>query len=104
MRTRSSPSTTTSASNWLVALDSDFVSANDFPDYVLGSRSVRGKPVYNGRRLSLASWAQVFEYFGPSLPTARHLTTFHLEETISTYFNAGLLILPREHVSRLRNA
>jgi hypothetical protein len=85
--------------DYLVALDTDVVITRDFSVYIQGS-SIAAKPA--GRiRLSLSEWKKVFDYFGLEIPQARYLTTSRIDETIP-YFNAGVLISPREHLSTFR--
>jgi hypothetical protein len=85
--------------DYLVALDTDVVITRDFSLYLQGS-SVAAKPA--GRiRLSLDQWRKVFDYFGLDIPQARYFTTARIDETIP-YFNAGILIVPKQHVPTLR--
>jgi hypothetical protein len=86
--------------DYLVALDTDVVITRDFSAYIQGS-SVAAKPA--GRiRLTLDQWRRVFDYFDLEMPQARYLTTARLDETIP-YFNDGVLLVSKEHLSTLQS-
>lgn len=86
--------------DYLVALDTDVVITRDFSPYIQGS-SVAAKPA--GRDpLSLHQWRKLFKYFGLELPLARYLTTTKMRETVP-YFNSGVIIVPNQYISSLRN-
>jgi SAM-dependent methyltransferase len=84
--------------DYLVALDTDVAIARDFSEMVAG-HSIRAKPV-DDDPLTMESWRKLFDYFGVAFPLTRFLTTFSLKETIP-YFNSGVLVIPKEHVSLL---
>jgi hypothetical protein len=86
---------------YLVALDPDIVVARDFSAHIMGA-SVAAKPV-DDERLTLEQWEELFARFGLTLPPARYTTSFTMAETIS-YFNSGVLVIPREHVQPLAGA
>jgi hypothetical protein len=86
---------------YLVALDPDIVVARDFSAYIVGA-SVAAKPV-DDERLTLEQWEGLFTRFGLALPPARYTTSFTMAETIS-YFNSGVLVVPRDHVEPLAAA
>jgi hypothetical protein len=86
-------------SDYVVALDTDVVITRDFSPYVQGS-GVAAKPA--GKiRLSMDEWEKVFDYFGLEIPQARYFTTARIDETIP-YFNAGVVIVPTQHLSTFR--
>jgi hypothetical protein len=85
--------------DYVVALDTDVVITRDFSPYIQGS-SIAAKPA--GKiRLGMDEWRKVFDYFGLELPQARYFTTARIDETIP-YFNAGVVIVPTEHLSTFR--
>ena len=91
---------TTEDCDYLVALDTDLVITRDFSAYIQGS-GIAAKPA--GRtRLSEDQWRKLFEYFDLEMPLARFLTTARLQETIP-YFNSGVLVVPKKHLSALRS-
>jgi hypothetical protein len=89
----------TEDSDYLVALDIDTVVARDFSAYIQGS-AIAAKPAGQSR-LTVRQWEALFRYFELDIPLARYMTTATMRETIP-YFNTGVVIAPKQHVSCLR--
>jgi hypothetical protein len=83
---------------YLVALDPDIVVARDFSAHVMGA-AVAAKPV-DDERLTLEEWESLFTRFGLALPPVRYKASFTMAETVS-YFNSGVLVVPRDQVQPL---
>ncbi len=85
----------------LVLLDCDMIVARDFSAH-LRADVVQAKPVGNDP-LGLPLWERLFAHFGLALPTTRYRLAHHRAEKFS-YFNSGVLLIPRPYVDPLAKA
>ena len=82
----------------LIVLDTDVIICNDFTS-IIKNDLFQAKPV-DQDPLTIEQWKNLFRFFGLELSKERYLTNFHRTETIP-YFNSGVLIIPRQYVSKL---
>jgi len=87
--------------DYLVSLDVDILIRGDFSSYI-ENQNIKAKSA-DMTPLTLKQWEFMFNYFGLEMPKIRYKTHFDLEETIP-YFNTGVLLIPRKHLSILHDS
>jgi hypothetical protein len=86
---------------YLVALDTDVVVSRDFSVHI-GGEAVGAVPAHRDP-LGPVGWERIFEHFGLRLPVTRYRMGMGGSEVIP-YFNSVVLVIPRAHLSPLRDS
>ncbi len=87
--------------DWLVALDCDVAVSGDFSHELTGD-AVAMAPV-DVALAPIDEWNEFYEYFNVTMPAVRYRTRVG-GDICPPYFNAGVLLVPKELVTPLRNA
>jgi len=85
----------------VVALDTDIVITKDFSSF-LNDDKIGGAPVRRPKN-RMENWKDFYKFFGIKLPEQRFFSTITYDE-MPPYFNSGVLVVPRKHVTNLYNA
>jgi SAM-dependent methyltransferase len=87
--------------DYLVALDTDTIIVKDFSAY-LSDSYIAAKPA-DWSPLNRDQWKKLFQSCNVDMPALRYLTCFDMVQ-VPPYFNTGVLLIPKQHVSTLRKA